>query len=62
MTILVTGATGKVGRQVVNESLKTGHRVKALSRYPASATLPAGVEVVAGDLSKPDSLVPALRV
>lgn len=61
MTILVTGATGKVGRQVVNELLKTGHRVKALSRYPASATLPAGVEVVAGDLSKPDTLVPALR-
>lgn len=61
MTILVTGATGKVGRHVVHELLRAGHSVRALSRYPASAKLPAGVEVVPGDLSNPDTLIPALE-
>ncbi|MFE9277693.1 SDR family oxidoreductase [Paenibacillus glucanolyticus] len=61
MTILVTGATGNVGRHVVEELLKAGHKVRALSRYPASAKLPAAVEVVGGDLSNPDTLVPALE-
>ncbi|MGY5343091.1 NmrA family NAD(P)-binding protein [Paenibacillus glucanolyticus] len=28
MTILVTGATGNVGRHVVEELLKAGHKVK----------------------------------
>ncbi|MEY9996786.1 uncharacterized protein YbjT (DUF2867 family) [Streptomyces sp. V4I8] len=59
--ILVTGATGTVGRQVVAELLARGHAVRALTRDAARADLPAGVEVVQGDLTKPDGLVPALE-
>jgi uncharacterized protein YbjT (DUF2867 family) len=58
--ILVTGATGRVGRLVVDELLRAGASVRALTRRPEHATLPAGVEVVAGDLTVPASLDPAL--
>ena len=61
MTILVTGATGMVGRHVVAELVKTGHRVRALTRRPSAANLPDGVEVVGGDLTDPTSLEPSLR-
>ncbi|MEV6866564.1 NAD(P)H-binding protein [Streptosporangium subroseum] len=60
MTIFVTGATGTVGRHVVDELIQVGRRVRALTRNPVRADLPAGVEVVAGDLTVTDSLVPAL--
>ncbi|MFG2003161.1 NAD(P)H-binding protein [Spirillospora sp. NPDC048911] len=56
MTFLVTGATGTVGRLIVAELLAAGRPVRALTRNPASAALPDGVEVVAGDLARPDSL------
>lgn len=56
MTFLVTGATGKAGRQVVAALLAGGHRVRALTRDPARADFPAEVEVVAGDLTKPESV------
>ncbi|MET9368876.1 NAD(P)H-binding protein [Streptomyces griseoflavus] len=59
--ILVTGATGTVGRQVVAELLARGHAVRALTRDPATADLPDRIEVVRGDLTEPDSLVPALE-
>jgi len=56
MPILVTGATGTVGRQVVQHLLKRGADVRALVRDPAKANLSAGVEVVKGDLLDVDSL------
>ncbi|TMR93096.1 NAD(P)H-binding protein [Nonomuraea basaltis] len=56
MTFLVTGATGTVGRLVVEELLAAGQQVRALTRNPAKAALPEGVEVVAGDLARLDSL------
>ena len=43
MTILVTGATGTVGRHVVDQLVKRGADVRALVRDPAKANLPAGV-------------------
>ncbi|MFJ9924367.1 NAD(P)H-binding protein [Streptomyces rubiginosohelvolus] len=61
MTILVTGATGTVGRRVVEQLLERGEHVRALTRDPERAGFPAGVEVVGGDLEDPASLVPALR-
>jgi uncharacterized protein YbjT (DUF2867 family) len=59
--VLVTGATGRVGRLVVDELLRAGVPVRALTRRPESAALPAGAEVVAGDLTAPESLDAALR-
>jgi uncharacterized protein YbjT (DUF2867 family) len=59
--VLVTGATGRVGRLVVDELLRAGASVRALSRRPERAALPAGVEVVAGDLTDPASLAPAVE-
>ncbi|AWW36073.1 hydroxylase [Streptomyces sp. AS58] len=59
--VLVTGATGTVGRHVVAELLARGHEVRALTRDAAKAALPTGVEVVEGDLTEPETLVPALR-
>jgi len=51
MTILVTGATGHVGRVVVERLLGAGETVRALTRRPETARLPEKVEVVAGDLT-----------
>jgi uncharacterized protein YbjT (DUF2867 family) len=58
--ILVTGATGTVGRQVVTQLTERGVPVRAVTRDPASARLPAGVQVVRGDLADPASLEPHL--
>src|SRR5689334_17955831 len=54
--ILVTGATGTIGRQVVSQLLPTEPQVRAMTRNPAAARLPSGVEVVRGDLTDPASL------
>src|SRR5437868_9319845 len=54
--ILVTGARGRVGRVVVDQLLGAGLAVRALTRRPEAARLPAAVEVVAGDLTVPESL------
>jgi len=59
--VLVTGATGRVGREVVTQLLTAGVPVRALSRRPNAAGLPAAVEVVAGDLTVPESLDAALQ-
>jgi uncharacterized protein YbjT (DUF2867 family) len=50
-TILVTGATGRVGRHVVQGLLEAGTTVRALVRNPAGAALPEAVEVVQGDIT-----------
>jgi uncharacterized protein YbjT (DUF2867 family) len=60
MTILVTGATGTVGRQVVEQLVKRGAEVRALVRDAAKASLPTPVGVVQGDLLDVDSLRGAL--
>ncbi|HEX3785411.1 MAG TPA: NAD(P)H-binding protein [Pseudonocardiaceae bacterium] len=61
MTILVTGATGSVGRHVVAGLLAAGASVRALTRRPEAAGFPADVEVVGGDLADLDSVRAALR-
>lgn len=58
---LVTGATGNVGRYLINELLEKGYRVRALTRNPAKANLPKETEVIQGDLAKPDTLAPAFE-
>ena len=60
--VLVTGATGRVGRVVVDLLIDAGVPVRALThRSEAAATLPANVEVVTGDLTVPESLDVVLR-
>lgn len=61
MKILVTGATGNIGRHVVGQLLDAGHRVLALTRNPDRAELPAGAEVVRGDLTDASTLEPLLE-
>jgi uncharacterized protein YbjT (DUF2867 family) len=58
--ILVTGATGQIGGEVLAQLRGTGCRVRALSRS-ATAALPADVEIARGDLSTPDTLDEALN-
>ncbi|TGD98299.1 NmrA/HSCARG family protein [Methylobacterium nonmethylotrophicum] len=60
MTILVTGATGTVGRHVVHHLAQRGADIRALVRDPATANLPAGVAVAQGDLLDVDALRGAL--
>ena len=59
--VLVTGAAGRIGRFVVDELLRAGASVRAFSRRPNQAALPAGVEVFRGDFNDPASLEPALE-
>ncbi|GGL16786.1 SDR family oxidoreductase [Caulobacter rhizosphaerae] len=56
MTILVTGATGRVGGHVVQQLVQRGADVRVLVRDPAKADFPAGVEVVQGDLLDIDAV------
>lgn len=58
--IVVAGATGNVGREVVRQLVEAGEPVRALTRDPAKATVPAGATAVAGDLTDPSTLRPAL--
>ena len=60
--VLVTGATGRIGRVVIDQLLDAGVPVRALThRSEAAATLPEEVEVFTGDLTVPESLDPALK-
>ncbi|MFC5830922.1 NAD(P)H-binding protein [Nonomuraea insulae] len=54
--ILVTGATGTVGRPLAGVLAGEGIKVRAVTRDPQAAGLPAGVEVVVGDPSRPDTM------
>jgi uncharacterized protein YbjT (DUF2867 family) len=56
MTILVIGATGRVGHHVVDQLVAREAAVRVLTRDPAKAAFPAGVEVAKGDLLDIDSL------
>ncbi|WP_348766590.1 NmrA family NAD(P)-binding protein [uncultured Salinisphaera sp.] len=56
MTILVTGATGRVGRQVVDQLVARHADVRVLVRNPSKATFPAGVDVVQGEMLDIDAL------
>lgn len=58
--MLVTGATGRVGRLVIEELLRAGVPARALTRRPEESALPDGTEVVAGDFTDPASLDAAL--
>jgi uncharacterized protein YbjT (DUF2867 family) len=54
--ILVIGGTGTVGGQVLAQLPAVGVSVRSLVRNPAAARLPSHVEVVPGDLTRPETL------
>ncbi|MFI6791453.1 NAD(P)H-binding protein [Nonomuraea sp. NPDC050383] len=57
--ILVTGATGTVGSEVVRLLAAAGQRVRAMTRDPSRVVPLPGIEVVGGDFADPDSLARA---
>ncbi len=61
MRVLVIGATGDLGRAVVDAALARGHQVSALARKPDLTDLPPAVRVVQGNVLDPASLAPALQ-
>lgn len=68
MLILVTGGAGFIGSHVVEDAVRRGHRVRALDSlrpdvHPrhAAPALPAGVELIRGDVRDPSVVGTALR-
>ncbi len=62
MNVLVAGATGYIGRQLVDRLLAEGHNTRCLVRNPAHANaLPHAVEIVQGDALNSETLPKALR-
>lgn len=59
--VLVVGATGSIGSLVVQESVRRGHRTRALVRdRRRAAALPADVRAAIGDLTRADTLAEAV--
>jgi len=62
MLVLVTGATGYIGQQLVSRLLARGHRVMCLVRSASrAAVLPASVEIFVGDALRRETLTEALN-
>jgi uncharacterized protein YbjT (DUF2867 family) len=62
VTILVTGATGNIGRRIVDHLIELGaNDIRALTKNPAKAKLPDGVTAVTGYLGGPESLPAAFE-
>jgi uncharacterized protein YbjT (DUF2867 family) len=61
-TVLIVGATGSIGRHAVAEALQQGYAVRALVRDRARAVriLPDGLDLVTGDMTRPETLGPAV--
>jgi uncharacterized protein YbjT (DUF2867 family) len=59
--LLVTGATGTIGRPLIDVLVNQGAKVRAVTHNPQAAGLPAEVEVVEGDLARPDTIAPFLE-
>jgi uncharacterized protein YbjT (DUF2867 family) len=59
--LMVTGATGTIGRPLIDLLTTEGAEVRAVTRDPLAAGLPDHVEVVEGDPSRPDTVAPLLK-
>ncbi len=66
MTVLVTGAAGFLGNQIVKKLVARGYTVRAMARRRDKAQMrlrevAASIEIVAGDVTAPDSLAPIMQ-
>ena len=60
-TVMVVGATGSIGRIVVEEAVRQGYVVRALVRTPSKARkFPPQAEVISGDVTRPETLTAAV--
>ena len=61
MKLVVFGATGRTGSQVVEQALAAGHTVTAIARHPAAITIQhERLEVIQGDVLEPSTLAVAI--
>lgn len=61
MKITIIGATGRAGSRIAAEALARGHEVTGVARHPDPAKAPAGVALIEGDATEPDTIVDALK-
>jgi len=59
--ILITGASGNVGREVLRQVAQTGVQVRAAFQSANKATVPPGVEIAIVDFNQPETLRAAIR-
>jgi uncharacterized protein YbjT (DUF2867 family) len=59
MRVLVTGSTGNIGAELITILADAGHQVGAVTRDPARADFPSGVDTIVADLAEPASFRPA---
>ena len=60
-TVLVVGATGSIGRLVVNEAIRKGYSTRALVRDRDKARqLPPEAQLIVADVTRPATLPPAV--
>ncbi|WP_327111400.1 NAD(P)H-binding protein [Nocardia sp. NBC_01730] len=58
--IVITGATGTIGSEIIRQLADRGEQVRAVTRDPGRAEVPAGVEVVRGDYTDIASIAAAM--
>jgi len=59
--ILITGASGNVGKEVLRQIAQTGAKVRAGFQNPSKAAAPSGVEIATVDYNQPETLRTALK-
>lgn len=60
MELVILGATGRTGRELVNQALERGHSVLAVARDPSRIPEAAGLRRVAADVTRHGSLLQAI--